>query len=375
MALYVAFAATVLLSAVLASPAREVNARSEAYPTSCDTTLCVDGVSDCGEPFGGCVPYCEGDPFPTFTTSPCPTSTPTLEARAKKPTQIFTETDLEVFPTIINDVVPCPTVCVDKVNKCGLRYGGCAERCDGKPLPSFSEPPCQTTTKKASCTTKISPATIACNPILKPGQFGVPYQYTYPLPTTSCSGKHPSSTPKRDYQDCPKTTSAPKVSKKTASCKTSTITASVMCDPILGPGEFGVPTQSAYQLPVTSCPGKAPSSTPRRDYTDCPKTKSKRAPEPTPEPKCQTILVDAAKDCTSTSIPFGYEITSCSGKKPSSTVDVPKCPKPTCETLFVDGFKDCTTTSIGFGGPATLCPGKSARSTWTSPSCPTKTAH
>ncbi|KAF3905348.1 hypothetical protein AA313_de0207006 [Arthrobotrys entomopaga] len=67
----------------------------------------------------------------------------------------------------------CPTLCVDYVNPCGKTYGGCGAHCTGDPLPTFSAPPCASTT---SATTTIKITTTAPSP--------TPY---IPTTTASCS--------------------------------------------------------------------------------------------------------------------------------------------------------------------------------------------
>ncbi len=44
------------------------------------------------------------------------------------------------------DTATCPTICVDFVNECGMKYGGCVPHCEGEPLPTFTKPVCPTPT-------------------------------------------------------------------------------------------------------------------------------------------------------------------------------------------------------------------------------------
>ena len=53
------------------------------------------------------------------------------------------------------------TKCVDKVNSCGKKYGGCYESCPGSPEPTFSPPPCSTS-QKSSSVTPISTCPTLC---------------------------------------------------------------------------------------------------------------------------------------------------------------------------------------------------------------------
>ncbi|CAI4216363.1 unnamed protein product [Parascedosporium putredinis] len=109
------------------------------YPTSQPTsdcasiTVCADYINDCGMMYGGCFPDCR--PWPTFTAPPCPTGSSTLQTRTS------TNTD---HPEC-SDGAP-RTKCVDKVNDCGKKYGGCFDYC-ATPTPSFSTPPCPSTKK------------------------------------------------------------------------------------------------------------------------------------------------------------------------------------------------------------------------------------
>ncbi|OAA71344.1 hypothetical protein ISF_01895 [Cordyceps fumosorosea ARSEF 2679] len=105
----------------------------------CSTrTVCLDYVNECGIWYGGCVPDCK--PWPTFSKPPCPSTTTTT---TKPPTSTPTQ-----------DNCSTRTICLDYVNECGMMYGGCVPDC--KPWPTFSKPPCPTTTTAPPTTTTTS---------------------------------------------------------------------------------------------------------------------------------------------------------------------------------------------------------------------------
>ncbi|CAI6078436.1 unnamed protein product [Clonostachys chloroleuca] len=90
-------------------------------PTSddCSTrTVCVDGINECGEPWGTCIPDCQ--PW-NISTPPCSTFTP---------------------PPMCSDSEPGQGIwlCKDFIDPCHQMYGGCYDVC--KPEPSWYTPPC-----------------------------------------------------------------------------------------------------------------------------------------------------------------------------------------------------------------------------------------
>ncbi|OAR00615.1 hypothetical protein LLEC1_02797 [Akanthomyces lecanii] len=93
-------------------------------------TICIDNVNECGLWYGGCIPDCK--PYPTFSKPPCP------------PTTTTTTTSVPTTSTTSADDCHTRTICIDHVNECGLWYGGCIPDC--KPYPTFSKPPCPSTT-------------------------------------------------------------------------------------------------------------------------------------------------------------------------------------------------------------------------------------
>ncbi|KAL2110745.1 hypothetical protein VUR80DRAFT_825 [Thermomyces stellatus] len=97
-------------------------------PDDCSTrTVCWDGFNDCGMMYGGCFPDCQ--PWPTFEPPPCPPSS-TWETVTRTPTG-HPECEEEGEHII----------CVDKVNECGMKYGGCYDYC-ATPTPEFEVPTC-----------------------------------------------------------------------------------------------------------------------------------------------------------------------------------------------------------------------------------------
>ncbi|EWC44266.1 hypothetical protein DRE_01092 [Drechslerella stenobrocha 248] len=117
-----------------------MNAPRPTTTASCTITICADYINSCGLMYGGCYPACKGLPTPTFVPPPCPTTT-TTTTRA---TAVATTTSA------------CQIICVDAVNECGIKYGGCY--CSNLPFP-YPKPPCptSTTTTKVSATATPGP--------------------------------------------------------------------------------------------------------------------------------------------------------------------------------------------------------------------------
>ncbi|KAL7906340.1 hypothetical protein GGI35DRAFT_487531 [Trichoderma velutinum] len=89
--------------------------------------ICVDGVNECGQPYGGCYDPCV-EPAPT----PLPCTPPYLSTWY--PTPVPT-------PTSPTEILNCSSiiVCVDAINSCGIPFGGCIPDC--KPW-NLVTPPC-----------------------------------------------------------------------------------------------------------------------------------------------------------------------------------------------------------------------------------------
>ncbi|PQK08684.1 hypothetical protein BB8028_0001g07570 [Beauveria bassiana] len=116
-------------------------------PDNCSTrTVCLDYVNECGIWYGGCVPDCK--PWPTFSKPPCPSTTGNT---------ITTTTAYPPTTTSSYDNCSTRTICLDYVNECGIMYGGCVADC--KPWPTFSKPPCPSTTSTPITLTATPTAT------------------------------------------------------------------------------------------------------------------------------------------------------------------------------------------------------------------------
>ncbi|KAH6984825.1 hypothetical protein BKA56DRAFT_581718 [Ilyonectria sp. MPI-CAGE-AT-0026] len=77
--------------------------------------LCIDGMTECGVPWGGCYDTC----YPERAPKPPP----------------------------CEDDCSTRTICVDAINECGMMYGGCFPDCRPWPL---TKPPCPEVTKTPS---------------------------------------------------------------------------------------------------------------------------------------------------------------------------------------------------------------------------------
>ncbi|KAK3336554.1 hypothetical protein B0T19DRAFT_42744 [Cercophora scortea] len=121
-------------------------APTEAADKCHPRTICVDAINACGVKYGGCYNICDPQAKPiaplcikpsTTTTSPSPTPTPT-------------------------DCEP-RTICVDAINACGVRYGGCYDMCDesAKPVaPLCAVDPNAVSTTSTTATVPV-PTTVA----------------------------------------------------------------------------------------------------------------------------------------------------------------------------------------------------------------------
>ena len=179
-----------------ATPTQIEKRQAPADATSSDKscpTVCIDGISDCGERFGGCIPLCKGDPLPKWSTSACPTTTPTPKVEKR---------DLAPKPTSIEK--NCPTVCIDGISDCGERFGGCVPHCPGEPWPTFSTSDCPTATSTKVEKRDVEPEpTSTCPIVCIDGisdcgeRFGgcVPHCKGEPWPTFSTSACPTTATP------------------------------------------------------------------------------------------------------------------------------------------------------------------------------------
>jgi hypothetical protein len=121
---------------------------SSTSTDDCSTrTVCADYVNDCGVWYGGCFPDCT--PWPTFTAPPCSSSS--------TPSVVTTTITPPVSTSTVRPTTDCHdlTVCADYINECGQTYGGCFSACT--PWPTFTPPPCTTTTDTTTTPTTITP--------------------------------------------------------------------------------------------------------------------------------------------------------------------------------------------------------------------------
>ncbi|KXS99537.1 hypothetical protein AC578_4250 [Pseudocercospora eumusae] len=101
--------------------------------TSSSCTICADYVNDCGIWYGGCFEACSGEPWPSFTPPPCPTSstiTPSISnlsntaTTTSNPASTITSAPVYLSPYGSNSSCD-KVICVDYINTCDIKYGGC----------------------------------------------------------------------------------------------------------------------------------------------------------------------------------------------------------------------------------------------------------
>lgn len=104
----------------------------QKHTTTCrPLTKCVSGINGCGVKYGGCYDTC--NPALSPAAPACPSTTAgAIVTQPPAPTSRQTKDDCRTR-----------TVCVDAVNACGQKYGGCFADC--KPWP-LSPPPCPAST-------------------------------------------------------------------------------------------------------------------------------------------------------------------------------------------------------------------------------------
>ncbi|KAK5108946.1 hypothetical protein LTR62_007661 [Meristemomyces frigidus] len=130
---------TALLSLACAGPAPAP--QYSVMTSSCSTSNCVSATNTCGQTYGGCYAACPGLPTPTYAAPICPTIT------ATNPLSNL---------TAVNIADPCEsTICVDYINTCTLRYGGCFEACGDFTTPKFEVPGCPTSSTTSSRGKKV----------------------------------------------------------------------------------------------------------------------------------------------------------------------------------------------------------------------------
>ncbi|KAH6650605.1 hypothetical protein F5144DRAFT_52791 [Chaetomium tenue] len=110
----------------------------------------------------------------------------------------------------LDDKCESQTICVDAINTCGIKYGGCYDVCDLSAKPVA--PPCPTTTKKppVPTTTKV----ITKVTTLKPKPTTTPKTTKKPTPTTTKKPTHKPTTKKPTPTSTKKPTPKPTSTKK-----------------------------------------------------------------------------------------------------------------------------------------------------------------
>ncbi|KAK9781175.1 hypothetical protein SCAR479_04996 [Seiridium cardinale] len=179
-----------------------------AAPTEeriCPQTICFDGINACGVRYGDCYDVCEKNrptapPCDPAVLSPSSSSTTLTENCSTRtvcadyindcgvwydcsPWPTFTAPPCTTSSSYVITTIAPPiatitedpttdchsqTICTDMINECGQTYGGCFSACT--PWPTFTPPPCTTTTTTAPITTitpAASTATTICVDYLK----------------------------------------------------------------------------------------------------------------------------------------------------------------------------------------------------------------
>ncbi|OCL10409.1 hypothetical protein AOQ84DRAFT_289371 [Glonium stellatum] len=150
---------------------------SSPAPTDCPRTKCYTATNECGIPYGGqvelsCWDECEdaSDRLRTFTNPLCSSSTPlsansvfatptSLPLASITSSGLPSSTDIVVGRLsgagLITPHTECTpfSICVDAMNNCGVRYGGCYDTCQPT---SLTAPPCPLASPKFSSTYAIT---------------------------------------------------------------------------------------------------------------------------------------------------------------------------------------------------------------------------
>ncbi|KAK5697872.1 hypothetical protein LTR97_006831 [Elasticomyces elasticus] len=113
-------------------------AKKTKQSTACASTVCVDYLNGCDQRWGGCYAACSGYAIPTYSDPGCPL--PTSAAR-------YAATSTSTCES---------TICVDYINSCGIRYGGCYEACPGYTKPTYTAPACPTITTTVTPTATLT---------------------------------------------------------------------------------------------------------------------------------------------------------------------------------------------------------------------------
>lgn len=214
-------------------------------------------------------------------------------------------------------------ICVDKVNECGRKYGGCYYNCPGSPQPTFTDPGCPTTTPSTvSLTTSSVPSSSICTTQLCVdyiNECGRLYGGCY----YDCPG---STTPIFTDPGCPTTTTPPVITPSSGSATISTTCTNYLCADYIN--NCGIWYGGCYY----DCPG---STTPVFTDPGCPTTTTTPSygvitSGSSSEPVfsilpigCGTICNDYVDNCGNTYGPGCY--TSCSPTDTAPTYTTPVC--------------------------------------------------
>ncbi|KAF2456932.1 hypothetical protein BDY21DRAFT_372370 [Lineolata rhizophorae] len=130
----------VLASAALANPI--------AQPEDCSpSTVCETSTNACGASYGGCYDECLGGFSAFFTEPSCDDTAPATTPAVITPTPSSEislgglDGDIGWEGTTISSCEPL-TICIEAINSCGVRYGGCVNRCE---VSALTPPPCTST--------------------------------------------------------------------------------------------------------------------------------------------------------------------------------------------------------------------------------------
>ncbi|KAF1355516.1 hypothetical protein BDV97DRAFT_395870 [Delphinella strobiligena] len=126
---------------------------------ACPNLTCRKAFDACGNSYGGCYDACDNDfdiafPSPKCTSTTLASAVPTTLTTSKvlrfvdptiteAPLVELSMTNLTTTATNDTDVCIPKSVCVDYINSCYVRYGGCYDEntCDGQ-IVSFTPPAC-----------------------------------------------------------------------------------------------------------------------------------------------------------------------------------------------------------------------------------------
>ncbi|CAK3822948.1 Hypothetical predicted protein [Lecanosticta acicola] len=172
-----------------------LTATTTSSTSSCDRTVCADFTNACGVGYGTCYAACPGYSTPTITPPACskeahPTITvaPQIAFAADSPTG-FSETSGTCGQSL----------CIDYINTCNIKYGGCFPVCSSYTTPTFFDPGCPSvpiasksfvTAMTNSCGHKCDLYVDQCGQTFGPGCYSTcsgvaPPSYTTPYCETS----------------------------------------------------------------------------------------------------------------------------------------------------------------------------------------------